>query len=253
MIRQEPALYDIHRSRWRRCDVQEVIPELAGYTLSGVGKVLKRLGLRLKRGRLSLHSPDPAYEAKMAKIARALGLARTRPRRVALCYGDEFSFYRQPTLSSRWDRIGQEPTAPLSHRSNTRWRICGGLEAVTGQVTWRGASSTRIPVLRQFLRDLRAAHPDRHLFLVWDHWPVHAHADVLAEARTQRIHLLWLPTYAPWENPIEKRWRWCKQEHGSHHHQADRWRELKQQVSVWLDDFATGSDTLLRYVGLEAH
>ena len=27
-----------------------------------------------------------------------------------------------------------------------------------------------------------------------------------------RIEPVWLPTYAPWLNPIEKLWRWLRQE-----------------------------------------
>jgi len=92
--------------------------------------------------------------------------------------------------------------------------------------------------------------PDRYLFLVWDNWPIHQHAAVLAEATAQRIHLLWLPTYAPWENPIEKLWRWLKQELIHHHRFADDWAALKAAVLAFLDQFAAGSAALLRYVGL---
>jgi len=143
-----------------------------------------------------------------------------------------------------------EPTAALSHRANTRWRVVGGLDAVTGRVVWRGGGKVGVAVLKRFLVDLRAAYPGRVLAVVWDNWPVHFHPEVLAEAKRQRIALYRLPTYAPWLNPIEKLWRWLKQERLHHHRQADAWDALKTGLGTWLDGFAHGSDDLLRYVGL---
>lgn len=252
LVRQEPARHGVARARWRRADLRAALPWLAGYSLSGVGKALGRLRVRLKRGRLRVHSPDPAYAAKLARIGRARALARAFPGRAALVYGDECGLYRQPTLAPVWWPAGAEPTAPLSHRANTRHRLCGGLDAATGRVVWRGASRITVAQLRRFLRDLRAAYPGRHLFLVWDNWPVHKHPDVLAEAAAQRVALLWLPTYAPWANPIEKLWRRLKQALLHHHRLADRWDELKAAVAAFLDRFAHGSHDLLRYTGLLA-
>ena len=85
-------------------------------------------------------------------------------------------------------------------------------------------------------------HRER-LYVILDNWPVHYHPDVLvalepqeaswprrlsaswptaptAQARARwgdlqlPIQLVSLPTYASWENPIEKLWRWAKQPPG---------------------------------------
>lgn len=250
LVRQEPSQHGVGRSRWRRTDLRAVVPWLAGYSLSGIGKALKRLGLRLKRGRLRVHSPDPAYATKLARIARARALAQAHPTRVTILYGDEVSVYRQPTLAACWGPAGEEPTAPLSQRSNTRHRVGAVLDAATGQVVTVRGEKVGVARLCELLRAVRAAYPDRYLFLSWDNWPVHYNPAVLAEAAAQRITLLWLPTYAPWANPIEKLWRWLKQTVVHHHRLADRWPELKAAVAAFLAQFAHGSDDLLRYVGL---
>jgi hypothetical protein len=64
--------------------------------------------------------------------------------------------------------------------------------------------------------------------------------------------LVLLPTYAPWTNPIEKLWRWLRQDVIHLHRYADRWDELKQLVGTFRDRFRDGSQDLLRYVGLTA-
>lgn len=213
---------------------------------------MRRLGVRLQRGRLRVHSPDPAYDAKVARIGRAVALARAHPTRVRTIYGDEVGIYRQPTLGARWAPVGEEPIAELAPGSDLVYRIGGGLDVVDGRVVRVSGIKVGVERLKRFLRALRRANPQRYLFLIWDNWPVHQHDAVLAEAKAQRIHLLWLPTYAPWENPIEKLWRWLKQTLLHHHAGADDWAALKAAVLAWLDQFAPGSDELLRYVGLGA-
>ena len=179
-----------------------------------------------------------------------MALARAHPARVALYYGDEASLHRQPTLAGRWFPRGEEPTTDRSHRADTRHRLCAALDAVGGRVVATAGSRVTVAHLRRFLRALRAADPDRYVLLVWDNWPVHAHPDVLAEAARLRIRLLWLPTYAPWLNPIEKLWRRLRQEVVHCHRLSDDWDGLKAAAAAFLARFASPAPDLLRYVGL---
>jgi len=252
MVRREPTRCGVARSRWRLADLRHVLPFLHDYSLPGIWQALRRLGLRLHRGRLRLHSPDPAYPEKVFRLTQVLGLARRHPERVTLVYADEMSLYRQPTLASVYAPLGTEPTVTRSHRSNTVHRYVGALNAVTGQLTWRGASRITVPQLCRFLAQVRQAYPQRVLFLAWDNWPVHRHAQVLATAARLKIHLVWLPTYAPWTNPIEKLWRWLRQTVVHHHRLADQWTELQERVATFFDQLAAGSSEVLRYVGLRA-
>ncbi|WP_118840743.1 transposase [Salinibacter ruber] len=63
------------------------------------------------------------------------------------------------------------------------------------------------------------------------------------------IQVVGLPTYAPWLNPIEKLWRYLKQE-VVHLHQEENFAPLHDHVDAFLDQFADGSQHLLRCVGL---
>jgi transposase len=250
LVRQDPPPRAGHPvGRWRLADLRAASPALAGLTISGVSRALRRAGIRLKRGRLRQSSPDPAYRAKRDRLRRALALARAHPARVTLLFGDEASLHRQPTLAGRWFPRGAEPTTTRSHRADTRHRLCGALDAVTGRVTATAGSRVTVPHLCRFLRRVRAAYPDRYLLLVWDNWPVHAHPTVRAEAARLRIRILWLPTYAPWLNPIEKLWRWLRQEVVHCHRLADDWDGLKAAATAFLARFSDPSPPLLRAVG----
>src|SRR5262249_20804295 len=162
----------------------------------------------------------------------------------------EYTLERQPKLGPTWAGPGPEPRAKLVAGANYRYRYGGALDVVRGKVTWDAAFVMGVRNLRLFLRALRRAYPTQALFLIWDNWPTHLHPDVLEQAGALGIQLLWLPTYAPWTNPIEKLWRWLIEEKLRHHRRAERWEELKGEVAAFLDGFAEGSTDLLRYVGL---
>lgn len=64
-----------------------------------IPRILRRLGVRYKRGRAYFHSPDLAYDAKLAAITAAQLLAHAHPEAMVLLYEAEFTYYRRPSLS----------------------------------------------------------------------------------------------------------------------------------------------------------
>jgi hypothetical protein len=249
-VHRSPAIFGIARTRWRLHDLRQVLPVVQHYTLPGLSLALRRLKIRRKRGRLAVTSPDPAYDRKLDWIDRAVAQARAHPDQVVTVYGDEYTLERQPKLGSVWTGPGPMPRVHLAAGRNFTYRYSGVLDVVRGRVLWDAALIMGVSNLRTFLRKLRRAYPTQTLVLIWDNWPVHQHPDVLQLAAEVGIQILWLPTYAPWTNPIEKLWRWLIEEVLRHHQRADHWTDLKQDVAAFLDRFAEGSDDLLRYVGL---
>jgi hypothetical protein len=74
--------------------------------------------------------------------------------------------------------------------------------------------------------------------------------DVQAVLQNSQITLLFLPTYAPWLNPIEKVWRKLKQEILHLHRYSSRWTDLQARVDAWLIQYDRPAPDLLSYVGL---
>lgn len=238
--------------------LQKSAPALASLTtLSGVWRRLRKWRLSWKRGRLWVTSPDPAYESKLRLIARALQLAQAQPEQVSVLYADETTCYRQPLVASCWEAMGKagkhQTKARLGTGYNSVRRIVGTLDALTGRVLYRANSRVGVSQLCAFLKQVRKAYgPTRRIFLVWDNWPIHSYDNVLQTAYEQRIELLYLPTYAPWTNPIEKLWRKLKQEVLAMHRHSQDWQALKEQVHTFLKQYDRPADELLRYVGLLA-
>jgi transposase len=253
LVRICPEVLGVMRSRWTLATLRQVESEWATYSLSGLWRLMQALKIKYKRGRHYVHSPDPEYIAKRDVAQQCVTDAQERPVEVVTYYLDELSFYRQPTVAQAWYPVGHaQPLARRSHRSNIYHRILGALNAVTGQVVFRMAKKTDVPFICHFLRELRHIHPHTDkINVILDNWyRVHDHADVQETARQEGITLVYLPTYAPWLNPIEKLWRKAYQEVLHLHRYSDRWPELQQRMHTFLNSYSDGSTDLLRYVGL---
>ena len=281
LLRSDPQTYGIDSARWRLKDLSTVCEELAGYTESGIWRLLDRWGIAWKRGRDYLHSPDPDYLAKLAYNRSFLLRALEHPDRYGFFFQDELTTYRQPTLASAYETKGRnQPLARRSYASDTETRIAGLLDVLNGQVIyWQGTKFGIAQQIRLFRRLCEERRNQERFFVGIDNWPVHFHPDVLVALEEQEcpwpyhrpkhwptepnekarrqwgglrlpIQLLPLPTYAPWTNPIEKLWRWLYQKVLHLHRLADALPTLRQQIRQFLDRFGKGSRDLLHYVGL---
>jgi len=277
VVRRSPQVFGYANVRWKLGQLLDVCDWLRLTSPGGLSQLLQRLGISYKRGRDYVHSPDRHYVEKLELLQQARLRAYYAPERYVFTYADQLTYYRQPSLAQAYAIRGHaQPLAERSHAKNTAFRIMGALNAVSGQVTYRQRSHTNIACLVDFWYDLRQAYPDATtIYVVVDNWPVLFHPEVLAPLQAQNlpwppyvpsnwpkeasqparhdnlpIQLLCLPTYASWLNPIEKLWRWLKQDVLHLHRLSHDWPALKQAVADFLDPFAAGSRPLLRYVGL---
>lgn len=278
-LAEDPHAWGVDRARWTVATVGTMCPWLETTSPSGTWRVLQRLGLRYVRARGHIRSPDPDYDAKLAALEEhQTGVAAALERQVLL-YQDEVTLYRNPTVAPAWVAQGRQPRAQRSPRSQTRTRIAAVLDATTGQVHYRRGSHVGVGELVRFYQTLCAAYPQaERIYLVQDNTPFHFHPDLLVALEPQQtpfarpslawpttpsaeavrrwgdlhlpIQLVPLPTYASWLNPIEKLWRWLRQDVIHLHRLVDDLETLRGQIDAFLDRFAQPSPNLLHYVGL---
>jgi transposase len=236
-------------SRWTLRTIRVSVEWLTAYTLSGVWRVLQAYGLGLHASCARLFSPDPDYHGKVRQLHRCLRDAARHPDTVAALFLDEFGYQRWPEVAPTW---GLEAAAAQRAGNTQQWRTIGALNAVTGQVNDLDGYIVGRQQVIQFYARLDRTYPEvDRLYVIQDTWNIDTHPDVLtAVERYPRIKPVWLPTYAPWLNPIEKLWRWVRQDILKMHRWVEDWPQVKQRVHDFLDQFAHGSPALLRYVGL---
>jgi hypothetical protein len=239
--------------RWNLSRVRAAFNWLQHYSLSGVWRVLHRLGLGWRMGYPRQFSPDPDYPSKVAHLLRCLQQVALDPQRVGLVFLDEMGFWRWAEPGQDWMAAPPLPVTRLACAgTNRQWRIMGALNAFSGQVDYLDNYIVGRRVVGQMYQKLDQTYATlERLYVIQDNWSIHNHADVQTVlGQLPRLEVVWLPTYAHWLNPIEKLWRWLRQDVLRLHPWAADWSQLLGQVHAFLDQFAHGSNDLLRYVGL---
>lgn len=222
------------------------------FSRSGVRQVLQRLGIRYRRGWEYLVSPDPLAAQKLHLIEALQHRQQANPTAIVILWMDELTIYRLPSAAKIWSAAqGRGPKMKLVSGSNTDARIVGALNPISGQLHYLLRSQAGVHELQLFYQAIRQAYPTaQELYVIQDCWPVHFLPEVCQTAVTLNITLVPLPTYSSWRNPIEKVWRFLKQEVLHMHSWANDWPHLKHEVAAFLDRFACPNPTLLRYCGL---
>jgi transposase len=251
VLRRAPWHYGVPRSRWRLQDLRRVIAWLGGVSDSGIYKVLKRLGFSRKQALNFVRSPDPEFRAKWEAILRAYQEALEHPDEVVFLFQDEHSYYRDPTKAPAWHRKGKtQPRAWGKPGYNKRTRIGAAVNALTGQVIYLQRDEMGVEGLSALYARIRETYPHaRVIYLVQDNWPVHKLPQVGAAREREGLTALFLPTYATWLNPIEKLWRWLKQEVLHVHPFVGDLAHLRKKAQEFLERFTRGSSELLHYLG----
>jgi hypothetical protein len=255
-LRQGPPAEDASipaPPRWTLRRVRAACPWLRDYSLSGVWRYLRRGRLQLRAAGVQHYSPDPDYRPKTARLLRCLRDATRHPGEAVLVFLDEMGYTRWPEPSADWVPAAPAPPPVAAHgaATNQQWRVIGALNALTGRVDSLDHYLVGRRQVIAFCRQLARAYPRaRRIDVVQDNWSIPRHEEVAAAlAALPQIVPVWLPTYAPWLNPIEKLWRWLRQDVLTLHRLAGDWPALRAQVRAFLARFAGASQALLHYVG----
>lgn len=251
-MQSSPRQVDLARTRWRLVDVRQCLSWLVGKGLTSVSRILRRLGFSRKQAQVFVRSPDPNYASKRGAIVQAYAQLCAQPDRVGLVFLDEVTYWRQPSTAPAYHPHGPtQPRAQHLARPNTQTRVVATLDAQTGQVVYLQRNRITLATFIGFCAHLRAAYPTLPtLFVVLDNWPLHTHPRARAALAHHHLTPLFLPTYASWLNPIEKLWRWLRQDVLHLHPYATALDRLRALVCAFLDQFAGASPSLLHYVGL---
>lgn len=172
---------------------------------SSVQRILGSRGLRPHRVRQWLHSPDPNFREKVARVCELY--TRPPPRSVVLCVDEkpmQILRRRYPT------RVG--PRAVVRHEYEYRrggtCQLLGAYNVGTGRVHGRVVKRRDAAALVSFLDDVVRRYPGRTVYVVWDNLNLHldgrdARWTRLARRHRGRVRFVHTPLHASWVNQIE--------------------------------------------------
>jgi hypothetical protein len=150
VLHRSPVLYGHDRHSWTLETLRQTIDWLRQVSLPGISKLLRRLKVVYKRGRAHVHSPDLAYNQKLAAIEAALAQARQAPAgEVVFLYEDEFTAYLRPLVGQSYrgrSERGQKATGTTGETV----RLAGCVDALSGRVVWRRRGRYNVKEMYRF-------------------------------------------------------------------------------------------------------
>ena len=163
---------------------------------------------------------DPEREAKLAAIQKAVeevasSEAEDPP---ILLAEDESTFSWLPMLRRMWTRRGKQPKVKTP--GNPKKVTCfGALNLITGKWLHYFIPKAWAIHFEEFLEQLVAAYPGRTIYLILDNATIHARAKIIIRwfEKHPQVVPLWLPTYSPFLNPVERLWGEIKQRVAANH------------------------------------
>jgi transposase len=206
LLRKPPAAYGWCRTRWSCATLALSLEAKRGLRVSAetVRRWLHSLGWRWKRTKLGTKDNDPERAAKLARIR---WLAETLRPRQALLFADELDIALLPKSGYQWMPKGMQVEV-LTPGKNEKHSLAGGWDFRTGTVHYRFGPRKTNQLFRDLLDTLDSrypAHRYNRIYVVADNYRIHkAQAVEQWLAAHPRFELLWLPTYCPRANPIER-------------------------------------------------
>lgn len=214
LLAQSPRQFGLEGNRWTIEFIQQTVSWLSDCTKAGAWQILKRLGFSRKQALGFIRSPDPFFRLKVRAINQAFSHALCHPEQAAVLFQDEMSYERQPKASTEWALISDtQPRVSHAPTGNQITRVGGVMDGRTGQLLYLQTNKFGVKKMQELYHLIRKNYEQPQIFVVQDNWHnVHNHPDVLQYAQTLAITPLFLPSYASWLNPIEKLWRWLRQD-----------------------------------------
>ena len=157
-----------------------------------------------KRAKLRAKDDDPQRGEKLARIRLAFEQLRVG---AALCFADELDIHLLPKVGYQWMPKGEQ-VAVRTPGTNEKRYWAGALNIATGKITHCGWYRKQPGLFLELLETLDRTHPAplfTQLPVVVDNAKLHKAKKVQQWLAAQpRFALLYLPTYCPDANPIER-------------------------------------------------
>ncbi len=204
IIKRVPGAFGWCRTRWSCQTLALELRARRGVKVSRetIRRWLHERGYVWKRARHVARDDDPERVTKLARIRHIA--EHLRPSEVLL-FIDELDIHLLPKIGYEWMLAGTQ-TEVMTPGTNQKRYLAGALNHVTGKITHViGAAKNRFLMI-DLLGALDRQFPmATKIYLVADNYRIHkAKAVEQWLQHHPRFEILWLPSYCPKANPIER-------------------------------------------------
>jgi transposase len=206
LVKRAPESFGWCRTRWSCAVLSLQLKAKRGVELSRetIRVWLHDLGWAWKRARHVAKDSDPERAVKLALIRSVYEHLRSSER---LLFSDEMDINLLPKLGYEWMRRDIQ-TEVMTPGKNRKWYLAAALDKVTGKILHVTARRKTHELFLELLKKVERAYPATEvsrIYVVADNYKIHKTPEVKSWLGNHpRIELLWLPTYCPRANPVER-------------------------------------------------
>lgn len=198
---------------------------------STVQRVLSAEGLRPHRVRQWLHSPDPKFREKVARVCELY--LHPPPKSVVVCIDEKpmQALTRKHPCTRAADGSVKREFEYVRHGTCS---LLASFDVATGEVLGKVVKRRTADALVGFLEDVAARYPDTQVYVVWDNLNIHKEGKTKRWStfnlrHGRRFHFVYTPLHASWVNQVEI-WFSILQRRVLRHGSFTGYAELKRAV-----------------------
>jgi putative transposase len=206
LLKASPRAYGWCRTRWSCATLAATVQATRGLTVSAetMRRWVHEVGWVWKRAKLVAKDDDPQRVERLARIRFSYEQLRLWE---TLVFADELDIHLLPKVGYAWMPQGTQVEV-MTPGTNEKHYLAGALDPATGTLHHCVGPRKTNELFRDLLQTLEAAYPAaqyQRIYVVADNYRIHK-AKAVQEwlAKHPRIQLLFLPTYCPRANPIER-------------------------------------------------
>ena len=206
MLKKAPRAYGWCRTRWSCATLAATLQAKHGSKVSAetVRRWLHELGWVWKRAKLVAKDDDPH---RIERLARIRFQSEQLQAHEMMVFADELDIHLLPKVGAAWMPQGTQEEV-MTPGKNEKYYLAGALHLATGKLLYCLGPRKNNGLFRDLLSLLDTTYPApgvTHMYVVADNYCIHkAKAVEQWLAKHPRFTLLWLPTYCPRANPIER-------------------------------------------------
>jgi putative transposase len=205
LVNQPPRLFGWCRTRWSCAALALTINARTQvqWSRETVRRELRAQGYVWKRAKLKAKNDDPQRAQRLARIRARLDNLRTDE---ALFWCDELDVHLLAKVGYQWMPVGTQVEIATPGQ-NEKLYLAGALDYRTGEIIYVIGPRKTNWLFRQLLALLasRCGPCIKRIYIVADNYRIHKAKAVEQWLATQpRFEILWLPSYCPQANPIER-------------------------------------------------
>lgn len=204
------------------------------YTPSGMVDLLHRLGFVYKQSKAVASKADDAAQVAFLSERLESLLKQVADGEAVVYYSDACHPTHNTKTSRGWIRRGQ--TFEIDCNSGRkRVNINAAINAIKPEhLVYDVATTINAASTQRLCRQLLKKHPRKKIYLICDNAPYNRNKELIKWVYGQRIELVYLPTYSPNLNLIERLWRLLRAEAiNSIYYQT--YQEFKEAIVKFLE------------------